>query len=324
MMTYKNILITGGLGFIGLHLARELLKRDAKVYVTVLDNLSNGTEDADVKTLQETYPDQLKIIKADVSTYIPDIPFDEVYHLAATRGTKFAKFGYRTLTNNILSTLNIVERLAHSDVKVVFASTGETFGSLPVSVTGIPTPEDCPVGIADVRDPRWTYALSKIVGEMLFLHREGHNRVAIVRMQNPYGPRMGTDNVIPIFINKILHGDKDLFIATPNDTRPFTYVDDVVDGLIRVMEAPETDGKIVNLAHPDEIEIWDMVNELVSVMGKTGDISVLYDVPPVTVPERRCLDVSFITSLGWSPTVALREGLEKTVEWYTNHHVSST
>jgi UDP-glucuronate decarboxylase len=91
---------------------------------------------------------------------------------------------------------------------------------------------------------------------MAFIHTHGNWRWSIVRMQNPYGPRMGWDNVVPKFIKKILDGERELWVQTPMDTRPFTYIDDVVDGLIRVMESREMDGQIVNVAYPIISRSW--------------------------------------------------------------------
>jgi nucleoside-diphosphate-sugar epimerase len=320
----KRILITGGAGFIGFHLAKTLLERNDNVIVTVVDNFSNSVQDKDFQDLQAQYPETLRVMAWDLALArdLPNLQVDEVYHLAAVRGTKFSKHGVSTLHTNILSTLNLIRWFRDEPAKVLFASTGEVWGGLPLQVLDEPVKENSPVGFADVYDPRWTYAASKIAGEIAFIHTPGQWRWSIVRMQNPYGPRMGWDKVVPRFIKHLLEGATALKVDTPWDTRPFTYIDDVVDGLIRVMESPLMDKQIVNVAYPKEIEIFDLAHTLVRVAGTETRV----DIPVGLLPqaENRFLDTTKLQSLGWKPIVDLEEGLRRTFEWYQKNNGVST
>ena len=323
----KRILITGGAGFIGFHLAKELLRRNENVIVTVLDNFSNSARDKDFQDLLAKYPDTLKVLELDLAyeslEKLEEIEVDEVYHLAGVRGTKYANHGANALSVNIMSTFRVIEWYRETQAKVLFASTGEVWGGLPPYTVELPAKETCPVGFSDVYDARWTYAASKIAGEMAFIHTPGTWRWSIVRMQNPYGPRMGWDNVVPKFIQKILDGEQELWVQTPMDTRPFTYIDDVVDGLIRVMESAETNGQIINVASPLEVTVGALARRLLRIAGHDG-LEAKYPDTPQPIREYRKLDVIKLYKLGWQPTVDLEEGLRRTFEWYKAHHGVST
>ena len=310
-----NVLITGGFGFIGFHLAKKLLEREGTV-VTLLDKAMENL-DGDLHDLQQKYPSRLFLFRGDLCKgEFPEGEFGEVYHLAAMRGTKYSLYGeqnpYTMLENNITSTMNLINWCRGG--KVVFASTGEVHGSLPDGVVPIPTPSTAFVGVSNVYDPRWTYSLSKIVGEMALIHANKDFLWTIVRMQNPYGPRMGEDNVIPKFIRRILSGEKRLEVVTPNDTRPFTYIDDVVDALILCMESSDADGEIVNIASPFEYTIKDIAVALQAASGE--EVEIVVPESAETEGERRSLDVTKLQELGWDPDEDLMQGLITTWEWY--------
>lgn len=320
MESNKRILITGGLGFLGLHLARRLLARKDCV-VTVVDNFSNSRIDGDVEELLASYPATFKVIQGDISRDVIPFEVDEVYHFGAVRSTKYRFHGAETLEKNFLSTLNIIKQFKDKpNVKILFASTGETSGGLSNRL--LPTPESTSVGVDTITDKRWTYAMSKVCGEMLFLHSSLECKYVIARIQNPYGPRMGWENVMPIFIKKILTGENVISTSSPHDTRPFLYIDDTINAFILLMENQETNGQIYNVSGLKEVKIWDMMNLLreiaFEVDGKNISTNAIVS-GHGAVPEIRNLAVDKLSSLGWKEKVELKAGLLLTYEWYKKH-----
>lgn len=313
----KKILITGVVGFIGYHLARRLLER-GDCFVVGIDNLSRSRIDRDFEELRKKYQKSFQFFQADARYgWEPASEIEEVYHLAAYRTAKYSMeegdSPIETLKNNIESTMAIVRNFSNARTKVLFASTGEVWGSIS---RGSMVSEDAVVGVADLHDPRWTYAASKIVGEMAMIH--GLENFVIVRMQNPYGPRMGWDNVVPRFMRSILDGEKTLYVATPNDSRPFTYIDDVIADLILLMESPKSKGQIYNVASSAEYSIGRLARELVAISGRTVEIEEEEEVDRV---ENRGMNTEKIERLrGFSKFVRLEEGLAETFMWYNKNY----
>lgn len=328
-----TILVTGGAGFIGFHLTKRLLE-DENAVVLILDNFSNSKRDSDFSALLDQYPDRVSVLELDLleldlfSSETNDIyrkalsEVKEIYHFAAIRSTKTSLYGlqdpYETLWKNIQSTRNLIDFVRRNwkdnPPRFLFASSGEVNA---IDYVDYPITEDYKVGVPNTTDPRWTYSLSKIAGEMLVINSALPYVVA--RMQNPYGPRAGSDNVVPKIIQRILNGEKKIDITTPNDTRPFTYIDDVIDGLILLMKKGENG--IYNVCSPLEIKIFDLANAIV-VASASSDVEVVVAEKANMIPERRYFSTSKMQQLGWDPKDDLVDGLWKTFEWYKNNHES--
>ena len=202
-------LVTGGAGFIGFALARKLVEEDYDV--TIVDNLQRGKADATFGVLLER--DNVRFVDGDLTERATfdslETDYRQVYHLAAINGTRhFYQIPHLVLRVNVLATINLLDWFAGSDCKkVVFASSSESYaGTINRFGYTIPTPEDIPLCIDDVMNPRWTYGGSKLVGELFFINyaRQYKFDMSIVRYHNIYGERMGYDHVIPEFCQRLI------------------------------------------------------------------------------------------------------------------------
>lgn len=327
-----KILITGVSGFIGYHLANSLLDKGHEV--VGIDNFFRGKWDEDFSMLSNRknfslYDGDLTDIKAWYG--IPG-KFDHVYHLAAINGTKlFYELPHEVLRVNILTTLNAVEwmRTCNPSGKFLFTSSNEAYASAleAFGILPIPTPENVPLVVSDVLNPRWTYGSTKLTGEQLTMFYAKHYgfRYVIVRPHNFYGPRAGFHHVIPDFIDRIEKRTDPFPIFGGNQTRTFCYIDDAVNAMQLLMDAPHTDNKIYNIsADPtDEITMRDLAESLFSIAKWKPSLIVPEGHPEGSV-LRRAGDISRIKSdIGWGPQVTLRDGLEKTYVWYRARYAKS-
>lgn len=317
-----KILITGGAGFVGLHLAK-LLSENPSNRIYIIDDLSRGRQDEDFsdiveKSNVEFFNQDLKDIEA--LKKVSEMGFDYVYHCAAVNGTKnFYERPYYTLSNNIQATINIIEAFKGSRAKLLFTSSSETYSGNEHGT--IPTPEVVHVSIDDVFNPRWSYAGGKIVGEQLFIHaaKEHGIRFSIVRPHNFYGERMGYDHVIPGVIKRILEKQDPFEIIGGNETRSFCYVGDAVRAMEKVMVSDKTDGKIINIGKNDEILIEEVYKKIFNLAGLSPKNVMRKDSPEGST-RRRCPDVSLLKELtGFTSETPLEEGLARTYEWYRKH-----
>lgn len=328
-----KVLITGGAGFIGLHLAQRLLAQGYDV-VLAENFFKKDKKDADLDALLAHQ--RLSLIEADLTDPAAwetlGSGYDHVYHLAAINGTGlFYTMPHEVLRINTLTTIYALEwfRTKNPKGKIMFTSSNEAyagalsaFGQLP-----LPTPENVPHVIADTYNPRWSYAATKLIGELFFIHyAKQHNfRMVIVRPHNFYGPRAGTKHVIPEFIERIEKRTDPFPIYGGDDTRTFCYIDDAVEAMQMVMESEKTDGGTYHIGHSveHEIEMQKLAEELFAVAGwKPKEITVQNG--PAGSVKRRAPDISKIQAhVGWEPKTSLREGLKKTYEWYTKGSLSS-
>jgi len=323
----KKILITGGAGFIGYHLARHLLK-DKNNILVIVDNLQRGKMDADFSALLKDQ--RVKFIEADLTEpkfyQMLDKDFRHVYHLAAINGTKlFYEMPQEVLRINVLSLIYILEwiRILAKKPKLCFTSSNEAyasalaaFGKLPM-----PTPEKVPLVIDDPYNARWSYASTKLVGELFVIHyAKAYNFPAvIVRPHNFYGPRAGFEHVIPEFLLRIFKKADPFPINGADDTRSFCYIDDAVKAMQLLMDSKKTDSQPVETVHigaTDEIKILGLAKKLFTIAGwqpKKLDIKS----SPAGSVKRRLADISKIKKLvGWEPETSLEKGLKETLNWY--------
>ncbi len=326
----KKVLITGGAGFIGHHLAKHLLQ-DPAVELVLADNLQRGVMDDDLSAVLKD--PRVRFLNLDLTNPVSYKEFgggyDHVYHLAAVNGTKFFyTMPHETLRINTLTLIYMLEwfRQESADGKFCFTSSSEVYaGALEAfGVLPIPTPEKVPLVIADPYNPRASYDASKLVGEPFVIHYAAQYkfRAVIVRPHNFYGPRAGYEHVIPEFCLRAAAKTDPFTIFGADDTRTFCYIDDVVRAMQVLMDSPKTDTLPVETVHIgafDEIKIRDLADRLFDIIGWRPEKIVIENSPEGSV-KRRLADVSKLQSLvGWKPEVSLEEGLRRTYEWYLAH-----
>lgn len=330
MAKNKNILVTGGAGFIGFYLAQHLLEDPANRLLLV-DNLQRGRMDNDFSNLLKN--DRVKFIEADLTRpeFYQTLPadFDQVYHLAAVNGTKiFYQIPQEVLRINVLTLIYILEWVSRlqNKPKVCFTSSNEAYagGLIAFDKLPIPTPEEVPLVVADTYNPRWSYAATKLVGELFVIHyAKAHDfRAVIVRPHNFYGPRAGYDHVIPEFVARIAKHIDPFPVFGADDTRTFCYITDAVKAMQLLMDSDKTDAQPIETVHigaSDEIVMLDLLKKMFGLMGWEPKELEIKAAPPGSV-KRRLADISKIKRLvGWQPETSLDEGLKKTIEWYINN-----
>lgn len=327
VLVLKKVLITGGAGFIGFHLAKNLANQKYKV--TIADNLFRGKMDYELINLINNK--NVSFIKCDL-TKIKDLrklgySYDYVYHLASINGTRyFYEIPNVVLKVNILCALNILDWFLsnkNKNKKILFSSSSEAYaGTLSRYGVKIPTNEDVPLTIEDVKNPRWSYGGSKIIGELLFMNyaKKNNFRMSIVRYHNIYGERMGFEHVIPQFCLKILNKENPFKIFGGTETRAFCYFSDAIQATQMVMEGNRTDGEIINIGNSnEEITMKDLAMKLFKI-NKVNPKLRIKKAPKGSV-ARRCPNISKLHRLtGFTPEVNLDEGLKKTFEWYKKYH----
>lgn len=323
----KKILITGGAGFIGYHLAKHLLI-DLNNRLILIDNLQRGRMDENLAALLKN--ERIKFIEADLTDpafyKTLDTNFDQVYHLAAINGTKnFYEAPQEVMRINTLTLVYILEWVKNlkKKPKLCFTSSNEayagalaSFGQLP-----IPTPENVPLVVSDTYNPRWTYGATKLVGELFVIfYAKAYNFPAvIVRPHNFYGPRAGYDHVIPEFIKRINDKTDPFPIYGADETRTFCYIEDAVQAMQMLMDSAATNNQPIETVHigaTDEITILDLAKKLFAITGWQPQKLEIKESPAGSV-KRRLADINKIKKLTeWQPTTALQDGLKITYEWY--------
>ncbi len=317
----RNILVTGGAGFIGFHLARNLAM-DKRNRITIIDNLARGRLDREMNELISK--DNVSLLGLDLKKpeNLAGIEerFDCVFHLAAMVGVKHCmNRPEEVLLTNALSSMNMIEFIKRSRPgRVLFSSTSEVYASgFDLGIVKIPTPEDTPVAILDPLNPRFSYAVSKIFGEQLFHFSSRSHSFACntVRFHNIYGPRMGYAHVIPEMIKRAKEGENPFKIFGFDQTRAFCHVDDAVEALKLVMFS-DIDGELFHIGNDsEETNIKDLASEIlkrVGVKARTEDVPA-----PKGSVARRCPDISKLRKFtGFTPRVNLEKGLDETCGWY--------
>ena len=325
-----RVLITGGAGFIGYHLARHLAETTAHEIV-LADNLWRGKHDEDLSKLLEN--PRLTFVQGDLTdpTFLPTLPgtFDYVYHLAAVNGTRlFYEVPHEVLRINILSLFNLLDwvkvmeekpRLLFTSSNEAYAGALESFGQLP-----LPTPEDVPLVVSDVYNPRWTYGGSKLIGELMIINYAKSFGIpsVIVRPHNFYGPRAGHDHVIPQMIARIEAHEEPFTIYGADETRSFCYIEDAVRAMRHVMEVDDFNiekAEIFHIGSDEETQISDLAETLFDIIGWRPKEIIHAESKKGSV-KRRLPDVSKLkAATGWKHEIQRKEGLKMTIEWYKKH-----
>uniref|UniRef100_A0A6C0M074 NAD-dependent epimerase/dehydratase domain-containing protein n=1 Tax=viral metagenome TaxID=1070528 RepID=A0A6C0M074_9ZZZZ len=304
-----KILVTGGTGFIGSNLCKKLIEQGH--YVICLDNNFTGSMD-NIRDLM-SHPN-FEFIRHDITVPIY-LEVEQVYHLACPASPKAYQYNpIKTIKTNILGTLHALGIAKRTGARILLTSTSEIYGDPEIS----PQVEEYwgnvnPIGI------RSCYDEGKRVAETLMMeyHRAHNVEIRIARIFNTYGPNMHPDDgrVVSNFINQCLNKEEITIYGDGSQTRSFCYGDDMVDGLIKLMNNNKTTGPI-NLGNPHEITISDLAHRINDYLGKPSEIS--YKDLPQDDPKRRQPDITKARNyLDWEPTVGLKEGLEKTIRYFS-------
>jgi dTDP-glucose 4,6-dehydratase len=301
--------VTGGAGFLGSHLCERLLEEDYEV--VCLDNFLTGSA-TNVDHLREH--ERFRLVRADVSDFIHVVgPVDAVFHFASPASPiDYLQLPIHTLKVGSIGTLHSLGLAKEKGARFLLASTSEVYGDPQVH----PQPEYYwgnvnPVG------PRGVYDEAKRFAEALTMaYRQTHGvDTAIVRIFNTFGPRMRPNDgrAIPTFIRQAINDDPITVAGDGSQTRSVCYVDDLIEGIIRMVHSDLTGP--VNLGYPHEMSILELANWIRVLAGSQSTIEF---VPrPQDDPTVRQPDISYArTALGWEPTTAVEDGLKKTIEWF--------
>ena len=305
----KRVLITGGAGFLGSHLCERLLADGAVVICA--DNFFTGARRNIEHLLDHKH---FEVIRHDV-TFPLYVEVDEIYNLACPASPiHYQHDPVQTTKTSVHGAINMLGLAKRLRAKILQASTSEVYGDPTVH----PEPEDYwghvnPVG------PRSCYDEGKRCAETLFFdYRRQHNLpIKVARIFNTYGPRMHPNDgrVVSNFIVQALLGRDITVYGEGRQTRSFCYVDDLIDGLVRLMDTPANVTGPVNIGNPSEFTILELAQMVVALVGSRSKI--VHRVLPENDPKQRQPDISLAQELlSWKPRVALKDGLTSTVEYF--------
>ncbi len=310
MKSKKNILITGGAGFIGSHLCRALINLGHNIIC--LDNLFTGSKDNIFNLIDNP---NFEFVNHDITEpYFRD-DIDEIYNLACPASPIHYQFNpIKTIKTCTIGVINMLGLAKKNNAKILQASTSEVYGDPEIH----PQPEDYkgnvnPIGL------RSCYDEGKRCSETLFMdyHREHKLNIKIVRIFNTYGPNMAANDgrVVSNFINQAIN-NKDLTVyGDGSQTRSFQYIDDLIDGMIKMMETEKGFIGPVNLGNPNEISMNELVSKVLKLTQSNSRV-IFMDLPEDD-PKRRKPDISLgIKKLNWIPGYDLDKGLEDTIKYF--------
>jgi UDP-glucose 4-epimerase len=315
-----KILVSGAAGFLGYYLAKTLADDPAN-HILCVDNNVRGTRDSLYDNLiarPNVEHFDIDLCEADELSALPD-NVDLVYHLAALNGTQnFYEQPFDVVRCCTLPTLHLLQKYARSASlkRFIYAGTSESYASI-VTRFGweVPTGEDVPLGIDDIFNPRWSYAASKMHGEIATVTACGQYDVpfTIIRYHNAYGPRMGDKHVVPDFYSRARDGIYALYGF--EDTRSFIYADDAVRATIALANCAAAAGEVVNVGGDRELSMEALGEIMMQVAGLEGKIA-LHPSPSGSV-KRRCPKVDKLRSLtGFEEQWSLEDGLRETARFY--------
>lgn len=304
-----RILITGGSGFIGSHLSQRLLNEGHDVLV--VDNFYTSSRENISHLLNKP---KFEIIRHDVTTPI-DLEVDAIYHLACPASpVHYQRFPVQTIKTSILGSLNMLELANRLQIPILLSSTSEVYGDPNIS----PQVEEYwgnvnPIGI------RACYDEGKRAAETLFFdfHRQYGVNIKVARIFNTYGPNMSPHDgrVVSNFIRQALRSEDITIYGDGAQTRSFCYVDDLVDGLIKLMESPDSVHGPINLGNPTERTVMNLAE---MVINKTKSKSkIIFHELPQDDPKQRKPDISKARNfLNWEPKIDIDQGLESTIKYF--------
>jgi UDP-glucuronate decarboxylase len=305
----KRVLVTGGAGFIGSHLCTKLLDQDCEVLC--VDNFFTGSR-ANVERLLAHRA--FEIMRHDV-TFPLYVEVDEIYNLACPASpVHYQHDPVQTTKTSVIGAINMLGLAKRCRARILQASTSEIYGDPEVH----PQTEEYR-GLVNIRGPRACYDEGKRCAETLVYdyHRQHKLAVRVARIFNTYGPNMHPQDgrVVSNFIVQALKNEPVTIYGRGNQTRSFCYVDDTVDGLMRLMNHNGAASDPVNLGNPTEITISQLAGEIIELTGSRSPI----DLRPLPQddPRQRCPDISRARKLlHWQPKVDLKEGLQRTIAYF--------
>ncbi len=305
----KKILVTGGAGFIGSHLCKRLLSEGN--HVTCLDNLFTGSQQNIDPLISDP---NFKFVHHDIIDPL-DIEIDEIYNLACPASPIYYQYdSVKTMKTSILGMINMLELAKKYNAKVFQASTSEVYGDPHVH----PQPESYwghvnPIGI------RSCYDEGKRAAETLCFdyHRQHGIKIKVVRIFNTYGPNMNPEDgrVVSNFVVQALKGEDITIYGDGMQTRSFCYVDDLVEGFVRMMATDDSVTGPINLGNPGEFTMIELAEKVLDKISTTSKL--IFQVLPQDDPKQRKPDISKAkTVLGWEPKVNLGEGLDRSIGYF--------
>ncbi|MGY8998303.1 MAG: UDP-glucuronic acid decarboxylase family protein [Rhodospirillales bacterium] len=306
----KRILITGGAGFIGSHLSERLVK--AGHDVICLDNYFTGTKDNVASLLGHA---NFELMRHDV-TFPLYVEVDEIYNLACPASPVHYQYDpVQTTKTSVHGAINMLGLAKRTGAKIFQSSTSEVYGDPTVH----PQTEDYrgnvnPIGL------RACYDEGKRCAETLFFdyYRQHNLKIRVARIFNTYGPRMRPDDgrVVSNFIVQALRGDAITIYGDGSQTRSFCYIEDLIEGFIRLMDAPDDVTGPINLGNPVEFTIKQLADLIIKMTG--ARIKIAFKELPEDDPLQRCPDISLAKEkLDWQPSIQLEQGLDKTISYFS-------
>ncbi|TCI94867.1 UDP-glucuronic acid decarboxylase family protein [Tenacibaculum sp. M341] len=306
----KRILVTGGAGFIGSHLCERLLNEGNEVIS--LDNYFTGSKKNIIHLLDNPY---FEIVRHDITEpYFAEV--DEVYNLACPASPiHYQHDPIKTIKTSVVGATNMLGLAKRIDAKILQASTSEVYGDPKIH----PQPESYwgnvnPIGL------RSCYDEGKRCAESLFInyHKQNDVRIKIIRIFNTYGTRMNTNDgrVISNFIVQALKGENITIYGKGNQTRSFQYVDDLIEGMIRMMNTDDTITGPINIGNPAEFSILNLAEKIIEITNSSSKI--IFEPLPEDDPMQRKPDISLAkkTLNSWEPKISLDDGLLKVIKYF--------
>jgi UDP-glucuronate decarboxylase len=305
----QRILVTGGAGFLGSHLCERLI-RDGHDVLCV-DNFFTGARSNIAHLLGHA---QFELMRHDI-TFPLYVEVDKIYNLACPASPVHYQFDpVQTTKTSVIGAINMLGLAKRTKARILQASTSEVYGDPSVH----PQPESY-WGNVNPIGPRSCYDEGKRCAETLFFdyHRQHRLDVRVVRIFNTYGPRMHPNDgrVVSNFIMQALRGDDITIYGDGRQTRSFCYVDDLIDGMVRMMESDAAAPGPVNIGNPKEFTMLELAQAVVSQTGSRSKI--VYRELPQDDPRQRQPDIAKARQqLGWEPNVPLEQGLQRTIDYF--------
>ncbi|MDX2146385.1 MAG: UDP-glucuronic acid decarboxylase family protein [Planctomycetota bacterium] len=309
MPTIKRILVTGGAGFLGSHLCERLVAQGHDVIC--LDNFFTSQKSNVAHLLARP---NFELLRHDI-THPIWLEVDQVYNLACPAAPGHYQFNpIKTMKTSVIGAINVLGMAKRCRAKVLQASTSEIYGDPEVH----PQPETYRGNVNPI-GPRACYDEGKRAAETLFFdyHRANKVNIRVIRIFNTYGPRMHPydGRVVSNFIRQALTGEDLTIFGDGSQTRSFCYVDDLIEGMIRMMNTGDDFIGPVNLGNPHEFTIRELAELVIQMTGSKGRI--VHKPLPADDPTQRQPDIALARHrLSWEPRVPLKEGLHKTIEWF--------
>ena len=307
----KRILVSGGAGFIGSHLCTRLVNEGHDVIC--LDNFFTGSKD-NIKHLMGNH--HFEVVRHDV-TYPYSAEVDEIYNLACPASPiHYQHDPIQTAKTSVMGAINMLGLAMRLDAIILQASTSEVYGDPIIH----PQPESYwgnvnPVGY------RSCYDEGKRCAETLFMdyYRQNQTRIKIIRIFNTYGPRMlpNDGRVVSNFIIQALNNEDITIYGDGKQTRSFQYIDDLIEGMVRMMDTEDDFTGPINIGNPNEFPVLELAERVIRMTGSTSKI--VFKPLPTDDPKQRQPDIKLAKEkLGWQPTVELEDGLKRMIEYFKN------